>query len=231
MLSLFGVAGRNRSLFWLFLSAWAEVAAQPAPTSPKIGLLQWSRGENPLWAPRLERGMARLIEADSGFAGAPPLAPRQAQLKRDLNPQELAAGGAKSLATEFAVDHFVHLELPDLTPQHRVERHKWKLWEAAESWGLPLRLTVWDGKSGRVIYDARVPGTVTVREKSFWPYRDFAAMTFEEQERRRELLLDTTLSAAKDTLARILLGRKFVVPGDTLAASAKSVSTPAKPSP
>ncbi len=229
MLFTVGGLGRKPSLVLFFLSAWAGVAAQTTGKAPKVGLVQWEQGENPIWSPRLVRGLAGLIEADSGFAGAPALGPLKAQLKREINPQDLASGGATTVAKDFAVDHLIHLELHDLIPQHRVDRHKWKLWEAAESWGLSLRLTIWDGKSGRVIHDGRVPGTVTVQEKSFWPYREFSAMSFSEQEKKRDQLLDATLAATKDTVARILLGRKFAVSGDTLAGAGK-VGVPAKPS-
>jgi hypothetical protein len=185
--------------------------------APKVSILQWTDEINPVWGPRLAKGFRVLVDADTGFGGSPENRVIGAKQNRTLLPEDLLDGGAKNISTELAVPYLAHLELADpaaeVEPEHRVFREKWKPWQSAETWGLPLRLTVWDGEKGRVVYRGIVPGEKTKKANQFWPYRSFNSFGFMEKESIREKLLDTALEAARDTLARVVLGRKTSING------------------
>jgi hypothetical protein len=180
--------------------------------SPRVSILQWTDEINPVWGPRLANGFRVLVDADTGFGGSPENKTLTSKQNRTLIPEDLFDGGSKKVAIELAVPFLVHLELADpaaeVQPEHRVFREKWKPWESAETWGLPLRLTVWDGEKGRVIYRGIVPGEKTKKANQYWPYRSFNSFGFLEKENLRDKLLNTALEAARDTLARVVLGRK-----------------------
>jgi hypothetical protein len=175
--------------------------------APKLGVLHWPAEDHPIWGPRLESALRSLVDADTGFGGAPNIELLAEKRRMVLGSAQFLDGGSKGLSPLFGVDKWVRLELMEPNPEHRVSRARWMPWKAQETWAFPVRLTVWDGNSGKVLYAGIVPGDETQQGNRFLPVKDFDAYGFFEQENLRHQLLQKTLGAAKDTLARVVLGR------------------------
>jgi|GEM_PF-6306502 len=172
--------------------------------APKIGVVYWPQRDNPIWGPRLAEGLRVLVEADTLFGGAPYPDAYWTRMHGDFSPRDMEAGQAKSVALEWGADDLVHLELVQADPVQKVIRERWMPWKAEESWSFPLRLTVWDGRTGRVAYRGVIDGETTRKGNRFWLIPSFEKMSFMEKQKRRDAYLDTSLAAAKDTLAGII---------------------------
>jgi hypothetical protein len=185
----------------------------PLHAAPKMGIMHWPKEDHPIWGPRLEKALRTAIETDTSFGGAVALEAIAAREHITLGSDQFMSGAGKNLAPVFGVDIWVRLELAsarsgDLTgewPDHKVSRHTWMPWKSIETWAMPLRLTVWDGASGRVSYSGLVPGDTTRAGNRFWPYRSFESFSFFEKESKRAVLIEKAVLAARDTLARVVL--------------------------
>jgi hypothetical protein len=175
--------------------------------APKLGVIHWPEEDHPIWGPRLETGLRTLVDSDTGFGGAPNMEWIAKKTHLVLNSSQFLDGGSKNLSPLFGVDRWVRLELVEIRPEQRVIRERWMPWKTQETWAFPLRLTVWDGTSGKVVYSGIVPGDETKQSNRFLPVREFQSFSFFEQEALRHRLLQQALFAAKDTLARVVLGR------------------------
>ncbi len=193
----------HKTRLLLFALTLAQ-ALQGAFAAPKVGVMQWPKEDNPIWGPRLEAAMRRVLEADTTFGGAPDIEAMAERRHFALASGDFLDGGASSLSPLFGVDQWVKLEWNDAPPMHQVIRARWMPWKAQETWALPLRMTVWEGKTGRVSYSGIISGDETKKGSRFWPYRDYGSFSFFEREALREKLMQVAVLAARDTLARLV---------------------------
>jgi hypothetical protein len=196
MAAAYGMAG-------LFLAL--ILAFSPASAAPKMGIMHWPQEDHPIWGPRLEKALRDVVDADTAFGGVVALEAIAAREHITLGSSQFLGGAGKTLAPVFGIDVWVRLELAHEVPEHKITRHTWMPWKSTETWALPLRLTVWDGASGKISYSGLVPGDTTKAANRFWPYRSYESFNFFEKESKRAFLVERAVLAARDTLARIVL--------------------------